>query len=215
MGAAHGSGHIGHTEHYANHDGFCEALYGNALLAARIASIAHGAIYDVNLVSRAKRLLRKPITIREFSMKRTWPLLSLLFVGIIGCEVEIDPNAFFPQDYTTSMTKLGECRPSQTHSDPYYSFYYSIERRCIQSRDGRSCRHGAREVAICRCRMYGFWPLDDDEEARSWVRSRQLRLGMAECGWGRSSRRARQAQLLQGLPQALSERHLHAEMKLF
>jgi len=58
-------------------------------------------------------------------MKRTWPLLSLIAVGLVGCEVEIDPNAFFPQDYETSMTKVGGCRTSQTHSDPYYTFHVS------------------------------------------------------------------------------------------
>jgi hypothetical protein len=53
-------------------------------------------------------------------MKKYAPLLMLLGFGVAGCEVEVDPNAFFPQDYTTSMTQLGGCRVSNTHSDPYY-----------------------------------------------------------------------------------------------
>jgi hypothetical protein len=56
----------------------------------------------------------------ETSMKTYLPLLPVLLFGIAGCEVEIDPNAFFPQDYTTSMTQLGACRVSSTHSDPNF-----------------------------------------------------------------------------------------------
>lgn len=53
-------------------------------------------------------------------MKTTLLFSSILLFGVAGCEVEVDPNAFFPQDYTTTMTQLGGCRVSSTHSDPYY-----------------------------------------------------------------------------------------------
>ncbi|HRI64440.1 MAG TPA: cytochrome P460 family protein [Polyangium sp.] len=56
-------------------------------------------------------------------MKNIWPFFSILAFGIAGCEVEIDPNAFFPQEYETSMTQLGACRVSSTHSDPYFKLY--------------------------------------------------------------------------------------------
>ena len=56
-------------------------------------------------------------------MKKTLPFLSILLFGVAGCEVEIDPNAFFPQDYTTSMVQLGECRESTQHSNPFFLFY--------------------------------------------------------------------------------------------
>lgn len=57
-------------------------------------------------------------------MKNTWPLFfSMLAFGIAGCEVEVDPNAFFPQDYETSFTQLGGCRVSNIHSDPYYELH--------------------------------------------------------------------------------------------
>jgi hypothetical protein len=49
--------------------------------------------------------------------------IGLLAVTIMGCEVEIDPNAFFPQDYETSFTQVGDCRKSALHSDPYYLFH--------------------------------------------------------------------------------------------
>ncbi len=60
-------------------------------------------------------------------MKKALPFLSVLLFGIAGCEVEVDPNAFFPQDYETSFAQLGECRVSSTHSDPYYKFHISPE----------------------------------------------------------------------------------------
>lgn len=41
-------------------------------------------------------------------------------VAAAGCEVQVDPNAFFPQEYKTSFSQLGGCRVSSTHSDPYY-----------------------------------------------------------------------------------------------
>ena len=57
-------------------------------------------------------------------MKNTWLLsFSILAFGIAGCEVDLDPNAFFPQDYETSFTKLGGCRESARHSDPRYFLY--------------------------------------------------------------------------------------------
>lgn len=56
-------------------------------------------------------------------MKKALPFLSILLFGIAGCEVEIDPNAFFPQDYATSLTQLGECRESATHSNPFFLLY--------------------------------------------------------------------------------------------
>lgn len=56
-------------------------------------------------------------------MKKFLPLVPVLLFGIAGCEVTVDPNAFFPQDYTTSMTQLGACRVSSTHSDPYYQLH--------------------------------------------------------------------------------------------
>jgi hypothetical protein len=56
-------------------------------------------------------------------MKHTWPLFSILAFGIAGCEVEVDPNAFFTTDYETSLTQLGECHVSNTHSNPYYKLH--------------------------------------------------------------------------------------------
>jgi Cytochrome P460 len=56
-------------------------------------------------------------------MKNIWPLFSILAFGIAGCEVEVNPNAFFPQEYDTSFTQVGGCRTSSTHSDPYYTIH--------------------------------------------------------------------------------------------
>lgn len=48
--------------------------------------------------------------------------MFLAAVTVMGCnsEVEIDPNAFFPQDYETSFAQIGACRKSAVHSDPHY-----------------------------------------------------------------------------------------------
>jgi len=56
-------------------------------------------------------------------MKTCLAFVPVLLFAIAGCEVQVDPNAFFPQDYKTSMTQLGACRVSSTHSDPYYQLH--------------------------------------------------------------------------------------------
>ncbi len=56
-------------------------------------------------------------------MKTTLASACILSSLIMGCEVEVDPNAFFPQDYQTNMAQVGACRKSSTHSDPHYLFY--------------------------------------------------------------------------------------------
>ncbi|HMY15620.1 MAG TPA: cytochrome P460 family protein [Polyangium sp.] len=56
-------------------------------------------------------------------MKTALASTCMLGALIMGCQVEIDPNAFFPQDYETQMSLVGDCRVSSTHSDPYYKFY--------------------------------------------------------------------------------------------
>ena len=54
-------------------------------------------------------------------MKTYLAAIAIVAATVMGCgEVEIDPNAYFPQDYKTSFAQLGACRKSGTHSNPHF-----------------------------------------------------------------------------------------------